>query len=38
MSNLGTSIIYAKFDVWDNNPQVAGEDSHSDGDGSIVVD
>ena len=38
LANFGTSTIYAKFNTWDNDPPVAGEDYCNEGAGSIIVE
>ncbi len=38
LSNLGTSTIYAKFNTWDNDPPLEGENYCNSGAGSIITE
>jgi len=38
LENAGTSTIYAKFNIWDNDPPVEGEDFCNLGTGVIIVE
>jgi hypothetical protein len=36
--NTAASTIYAKFNIWDNDPPIEGEDYRNDDSGSIIVE
>jgi hypothetical protein len=38
LNNQGMSTVYAKFNTWDNDPPVEGEDYCVSGEGSIIVE
>ena len=38
LANYGGSTIYAKFNIWDNDPPIAGEDYCNESTGSIITE